>query len=290
MISLKSVKKTFPGSASGLASGGNGGNGGMEVLKGISFDLQPGERVSLLGPGGCGKSTVLKIAVGLLTPDKLDDGAVPRGSVTLGNVDMFHGEPADRARVLRQVGMAFQQGALFDFMTVRENLVFAMENMTAMSQVEMDAVLKGLLGGVKLGHTEGMFPYELSGGMQRRVGIARALATSPSIAIFDEPTAGLDPVTSTIILNMIHELGASQEGNPRTLLVATSNVEIAIRFADRVILMHEGVVIADGPWRELILNGSEWVRHFLSVRLIGLDLDYARGLNLPAEFLNAHWG
>ena len=286
MISLKSVKKTFPGSASGLASGGARG---MEVLKGISFELHPGERVSLLGPGGCGKSTVLKIAVGLLPPDKLDDGEIPRGSVTLGNIDMFHGAPADRARVLRQVGMAFQQGALFDFMTVRENLLFAMENMTTMSPAEMEGVLKGLLTGVKLGHTEGMFPYELSGGMQRRVGIARALATSPSIAIFDEPTAGLDPVTSTIILNMIHELGASQAGNPRTLLVATSNVEIAIRFADRVILMNEGVVIADGPWRDLILHGSEWVRHFLGVRLIGLDLDYARGLNLPKEFLNAHW-
>lgn len=287
MISLKSVKKTFPGSASGLASGSAGG---MEVLKGISFDLQPGERVSLLGPGGCGKSTVLKIAVGLLTPDRSDDGEIPRGSVTLGNIDMFHGSDADRDRVLRQVGMAFQQGALFDFMTVRENLLFAMENMTTMPPIEMEEVLKGLLGGVRLGHTEGMFPYELSGGMQRRVGIARALATSPSIAIFDEPTAGLDPVTSTIILNMIHELGASRASNPRTLLVATSNVEIAIRFADRVILMHEGVVIADGPWRDLILNGSEWVRHFLSVRLIGLDLDYARGLNLPKEFLNAHWG
>ncbi len=264
--------------------------GGMEVLKGVSFELQPGERVSLLGPGGCGKSTVLKIAVGLISPDKTPAGEIPRGSVTLGNIDMFHGAKVDRRRVLRQVGMAFQQGALFDFMTVRENLLFAMENMTELTPAEMEKVLKGLLGGVKLGHTEGMFPYELSGGMQRRVGIARALATSPSIAIFDEPTAGLDPVTSTIILNMIHELGASRGDNPRTLLVATSNVEIAIRFADRVILMHEGVVIADGPWQELILHGSEWVRHFLSVRLIGLDLDYARGLNLPQEFLKAHWG
>lgn len=264
--------------------------GGMEVLKGVSFELQPGERVSLLGPGGCGKSTVLKIAVGLISPDKTPGGEIPRGSVTLGNIDMFHGAKVDRRRVLRQVGMAFQQGALFDFMTVRENLLFAMENMTELTPAEMEKVLKGLLGGVKLGHTEGMFPYELSGGMQRRVGIARALATSPSIAIFDEPTAGLDPVTSTIILNMIHELGASRGDNPRTLLVATSNVEIAIRFADRVILMHEGVVIADGPWQELILHGSEWVRHFLSVRLIGLDLDYARGLNLPQEFLKAHWG
>ena len=267
LISLKSVKKSFAG---------------LDVLRGISFELQPGERVSLLGPGGCGKSTILKLAVGLLEPDRTDDGVIPTGAVTLGNVDMFHGSNEDRSRVLRQVGMAFQQGALFDFMTVRENLLFAMENMTSMTPEEMDRGLKGLLAGVKLGHTENLFPYELSGGMQRRVGIARALATKPSIAIFDEPTAGLDPVTSTIILNMIHELGAASS---RTLLVATSNVEIAIR----VILVNEGKVIADGPWRELILRGSEWVRHFLGVRLIGLDLDYARGLNLPQEFLDAHW-
>lgn len=271
MISLKSVKKSF---------------GGLDVLRGISFELDPGERVSLLGPGGCGKSTILKVAVGLLEPDRTADGVIPAGAVTLGNVDMFHGPDEDRSRVLRQVGMAFQQGALFDFMTVRENLLFAMENMTSMTPDEMDRVIRELLAGVKLGHTENLFPYELSGGMQRRVGIARALATKPSIAIFDEPTAGLDPVTSTIILNMIHELGA---GSSRTLLVATSNVEIAIRFADRVILVNEGKVVADGPWRELILRGTDWVRHFLGVRLIGLDLDYARGLNLPQEFLDAHW-
>lgn len=279
LISLKSVKKSFPSSGDGVA-----------VLKGISFAIEPGERVSILGPGGCGKSTVLKIAVGLVEPDKSAGGEIPIGAVTLGNIDMFRGQKPDIARVLRQVGMAFQQGALFDFMTVRENLIFAMENMTSLTPAEMEEVLKGLLTGVKLGHTENQFPYELSGGMQRRVGIARALATDPSIAIFDEPTAGLDPVTSTIILNMIHELGGRGGEGGRTLLVATSNVEIAIRFARRVILINDGAVVADGPWQDLILKGSDWVRHFLGVRLIGLDLAYARGLNLPQQFLDAHWG
>ncbi|MEY4631006.1 MAG: hypothetical protein RIQ81_1126 [Pseudomonadota bacterium] len=277
MISLKSVKKTF---------GSHPGE--VRVLKGVTFSVAPGERVSILGPGGCGKSTVLKIAVGLLEPDRNDKGNIPEGAVTLGNVDMFNGPDADRERVLRQVGMAFQQGALFDFMTVRENLVFAMENMTSMNPADMERVLKGLLAGVKLGHTENLFPYELSGGMQRRVGIARALATSPSIAIFDEPTAGLDPVTSTIILNMIHELGSAGD-QARTLLVATSNVEIAIRFAERVVIINDGAVVADGHWHDLLMKGDDWVRHFLSVRLIGLDLDYARGLNLPKPFLAAHW-
>lgn len=264
MISLKSIKKSFAGVA---------------LLENISFDVQEGERVSLLGPGGCGKSTILKILLGLLKPDA--------GEATIRGIDMIHSKDAVRRDVLKSVGMAFQQGALFDFMTVRENLLFAMENMTSLSASEMDERIKSLLNGVKLGRTENMYPFELSGGMQRRVGIARALATNPVVAIFDEPTSGLDPVTSTIILNMIKELGGAADDH--ALLIATSNVEIAIRFADRIVLVNEGRVVADGPWRELIVSGSEWVRHFLGVRLIGLDREYAVGLELPEKFIAQHW-
>jgi phospholipid/cholesterol/gamma-HCH transport system ATP-binding protein len=132
-----------------------------------------------------------------------------------------------------------------------------------------------------------MFPYELSGGMQRRVGIVRALATDPVVAFFDEPTAGLDPVTSTIILNMIRDLAGKTAD--QALMIATSNVEIAIRFADRIVMVNNGEIVADGPWRELIVNGPEWVKRFLSVRLIGLDEEYAHELNLPEEFIKLHW-
>ncbi len=133
-----------------------------------------------------------------------------------------------------------------------------------------------------------MYPHELSGGMKRRIGIARALATNPQLSIFDEPTSGLDPVTSTIILNMIHELGGKDPQN--AMVIATSSVEIAIRFAERVILLNEGNLVGDGPWKDLLLSGSDWVRHFLSVRLIGIDIDYARELQLPDAFLRQHWG
>ncbi len=264
MIVLKNVRKSF---------------GPVEVLRDISLTLREGERASLLGPGGCGKSTILKIALGLLAPDS--------GTVSLRGHDMVAARESQKREILRRVGMAFQQGALFDFMTVRENLLFAMENMTELDSMAMDQRIKELLAGVKLGRTESMFPWELSGGMQRRVGIARALCTDPQVAIFDEPTSGLDPVTSTIILNMILELGGRSKGH--ALLIATSNVEIAIRFAERIILVNNGEVVADGPWRDLLLDGSEWVRHFLGVRLIGLDLDYVRGLQLPEPFIAQHW-
>lgn len=252
---------------------------GVSLLNDISFEVKKGERISLVGPGGSGKSTILKILLGLLPPDE--------GEVRLFDTDMVAATEDEKQEILKKVGMAFQQGALFDFMTVRENLLFAMENMTELDADAMDKRLTELLVGVKLGRTESMYPYELSGGMQRRVGIARALCTSPEIAIFDEPTSGLDPVTSTIILNMILALGGQSETTAQ--IVVTSNVEIGIRFADRLVVVNEGTVVADGPWRELIVSGPEWVRHFLGVRFIGLDLEYAHELKLPKEFIDKHW-
>jgi phospholipid/cholesterol/gamma-HCH transport system ATP-binding protein len=268
------------------------GFGEIPLLNDISFEISPGEKVSLVGPGGSGKSTILKILLGLLKPEA--------GQVELMGIDMVGTPEIERQKILRSVGMAFQQGALFDFMTVRENLIFAMEHMTNLTSREMDQRIKALLQGVKLGRTELMYPFELSGGMQRRVGIARALCTNPKIAIFDEPTSGLDPVTSTIILNMITELSKSPqspsqgpkqeaESGDRIQMIVTSNIEIGIRFAERLIVINDGYVVADGSWKDLLLNGSEWVKHFLGVRFIGLDLEYAHELKLPQEFIEQHW-
>ncbi len=264
MISLRHVKKNF---------------GLVNLLKDISFDVNEGEKISLLGPGACGKSTILKLILGILPPDG--------GEVSLLGCDMARASEDQKQDTLRHLGMAFQQGALFDYMTVAENLFFAMENMTDLPREEMEQRITNLLKTVKLPRTRNMFPYELSGGMQRRVGVARALSTSPDVAIFDEPTSGLDPVTSTIILNMINELMPLSAG--KAMIVSTSSVEIAIRFADRVVMINDGRVVADGSWRDLIVDGPEWVRHFLSVRLIGLDIDYARELGLPPRFIEQHW-
>ena len=264
MIELSSIAKSYPG---------------IQLLKDINIKVPKGERVSIVGPGGCGKTTVLKILLGLVEPDA--------GDVRLMDQSILGMSSYEREEVMKNVGMAFQQGGLFDFMTVKENLMFAMEHMTNLSDEEMLATVRSLLAGVKLSRTENMYPHELSGGMKRRVGIARALCTNPSVAIFDEPTSGLDPVTSTIILNMIGDLASG--GEEKTLVVATSNTEIAVRFASRVIVINEGEVAADGPWRELLVHGSDWVKNFLGVRFIGLDLDYAYELDLPKPFIAQHW-
>ena len=264
MISCVAMKKSF---------------GGEAVLRDVSFSIGEGERVSLIGPGGCGKTTILKALLGLVGLDG--------GQALLMDTDLGTAKKRIRQSVQRNVGVAFQQGALFDFMTVRENLLFAMEHMTKLTESEREQKMRIMLDGVKLARAANQFPFELSGGMQRRVGVARALAIDPRIAIFDEPTSGLDPVTSTIILNMISALGG--DGGQRTLMIVTTNVEIGIRFGKRVIVIHEGIVAADGPWRELLLNGPDWVRHFLGTRLIGLDRAYAEGLDLPPAFLKEHW-
>ncbi len=249
-----------------------------QVLKGISFEVGAGERVSLIGAGGCGKTVILKIILGLLPPDA--------GVVEVMQVPVRDTDDVQWMEVLKKVGIAFQQGGLFDFMTVRQNLLFAMHRMTDFSRERMETKISSLLDKIKLPKASAMFPHELSGGMQRRVGIARALSTEPVVAIFDDPTAGLDPVTSTIIINMIHDLCADPDS---VLLIATSNVETALRFAHRIIVVNEGQVIADGDWRALLLRGPQWVKHFISTRLIGISLQAAHQLRLPQEFIAQHW-
>ena len=263
MIHLADVEKSFH-------------NG--QVLKGISLEIGAGERVSLIGAGGCGKTVILKIILGLLSPDV--------GVVEVMQVPVKDTSDRQWMEALKKVGIAFQQGGLFDFMTVRQNLLFALHRMTDFPRERMEAKINFLLDKIKLPNAGELFPHELSGGMQRRVGIARALSTEPVVAIFDDPTAGLDPVTSTIIINMIQELCANPES---ALLIATSNIETAIRFAHRIIVVHEGLVIADGDWRELLLCGPAWVKHFVSTRLIGISLEAARQLRLPQQFIAQHW-
>jgi phospholipid/cholesterol/gamma-HCH transport system ATP-binding protein len=231
------------------------------ILNDLSFSIGSGERVSIVGPGGSGKTTIFKAICGLIEDHQ-------------GMTQVFGRE------------IAFQQGGLFDFMTVKENLEFAMTNMTNKSPSEQQTKIEELLAAVKLVRTKDMFPFELSGGMQRRVGLARAMCTDPELALFDEPTAGLDPVTSTIILNMIGDMGAKRDKS--TLVIATSNVEIAFRFSRRVILINEGRVHADGDWADLLMQGDEWTRYFLGVRFKGLSKDYLHGMHLPEKFIETN--
>ncbi|MDD9950973.1 MAG: ATP-binding cassette domain-containing protein [Zetaproteobacteria bacterium] len=247
----------------------------QRVLENISFSVAEGERLSLVGTGGSGKTTLFKALLGLVHPCS--------GQVWMDECQVSKLSAGERRQFMRKVGVAFQQGGLFDDMTVYDNLSFAMEHLTEVPRAQHEGIIEDLLQQVKLGGSKRLYPHELSGGMKRRVGIARALCNRPQIALFDEPTAGLDPVTSTIILNMIVALtGEVRHG---CAVVATSNTEIAIRFAERIVVLHEGRVVADGLWKELLLHGSDWVRYFLGARFIGLDESYMKELGLPEAFI-----
>jgi phospholipid/cholesterol/gamma-HCH transport system ATP-binding protein len=229
--------------------------GDARILGGLSLTLQKGERLSILGPGGSGKSTLLKIVMGLIRSDK--------GSIELLGKDLTLVDRATRSSLLRRVAMAFQLGGLFDFMNVRQNIKFAMENMTDLPPSVMDERVVELLNAVNLPHAASKFPSELSGGMRRRVGIVRAMSTSPELGLFDEPTAGLDPVTSSMVIDMIHRI-AEKIGT--SCLCVTSSVEVAFTFAKRVAVLRDGQILATGTWDELQAENDPWLRHFLSVR------------------------
>lgn len=228
---------------------------GRTVLDGVELQVARGDCLAILGPGGCGKSTLLKGLLGIIPPDE--------GRVSLFGQDLSTLDREERNALLTRVGMAFQLGALFDFMTVRENILFAMENMTKLSAYEMEERVHRLLASVNLPAAARKLPSELSGGMRRRVGIVRALATSPELALLDEPTAGLDPVTSAVVIEMIHKIAADVGS---TLVCVTSSVEVAFTFSEQVAIMHDGRIVAKETWEELHQLHDPWITHFLDVR------------------------
>jgi phospholipid/cholesterol/gamma-HCH transport system ATP-binding protein len=225
------------------------------VLNQLQLKIKKGESLTILGPGGSGKSTLLKVILGIINPQS--------GSVNvLGKIinTLKHDE---RSFYLKKMGMAFQQGALFDFMTVRENLLFAMENMTTFDSIEREEKVKSFLEQVLLGHAANKIPSELSGGMRRRVGFIRALITNPELALLDEPTAGLDPVTTTVVIDMIHKIG---NNIGTTMISVTSNIEVAFRFAPNVAILKDGKIIGKGSKQELLNLDDPWITNFLTIR------------------------
>lgn len=228
------------------------------VLHKLNLSLYKGETVSILGLGGCGKSTLLKTILGIVPP--------LQGQIEIFGQDVFLLKSKEQDNLRKKIGIAFQQGALFDFMTVRENILFAMENMTNFSKNEQESRVKNFLAQVNLSNVEDKIPSELSGGMRRRVGIVRAMVTNPELALLDEPTAGLDPVTTSIVIEMIHKIGKKINA---TMVCVTSSVEVAFRFANKVAVLKDGEIIGFGSKNELLNLENEWITHLLTLRSLG---------------------
>lgn len=226
--------------------------GENEVLKGFNFDLYPGENLVVLGKSGSGKSVLIKCLVGLLYPE--------RGTVeVLGqNIPQLNQDDLDHIRV--KIGFLFQSSALYDSMTVRENLEFPLRrHWISKTRDEVHDLVREALNNVGLGHTEDMMPSELSGGMRKRIGLARTLILKPDIILYDEPTTGLDPITGKEISRLIVDI---QEKYKASSIIITHDMDCAQMTANRIIILIDGICYAVGTFDELKNSTDPRIRQF----------------------------
>src|ERR1700751_5979209 len=225
--------------------------GTNEVLKDINLKIEKGENLVVLGKSGTGKSVLIKCLIGLLEPDE--------GKVILldKNVADLNDEYLNALR--KRVGFLFQSAALYDSMTVRENLEFPLRDLKKKDQGEIDALVTETLKSVGLEDAIDKMPSELSGGMRKRVGLARTLILKPEIILYDEPTTGLDPITSKEISHLILDI---QKKYNASSIIITHDVECARITANKMVVLKGGICIAEGTFKELSESKDEWVNSF----------------------------
>lgn len=210
--------------------------GDRVVLSEIDVDVSAGETVAIMGSSGGGKTTLLRCMAGLLRPTS--------GTVELFDVNLYSASSSERAQVRKRLGVVFQGSALFDYLNVHDNVAFGAERHLKLTRKALSEMVAEKLGLVGLEGTERLYPSELSGGMKKRVGLARALAMNPEVVFYDEPTSGLDPVTAYAIDALIREV--SEKTNV-TSIVVTHDVSAVMRVANRVLFLHDGRIAADLP-------------------------------------------
>jgi phospholipid/cholesterol/gamma-HCH transport system ATP-binding protein len=226
--------------------------GPKKVLTGIDLDVRTGESLVVIGGSGTGKSVLLKHVIGLMQPD--------RGTVEVDGIDVSSLGYREITGFRRRFGMSFQEGALFDSMTVRENVAFPIKRQSKRPLAEIYERVDRCLAMVRLEGVGDKMPSQLSGGMRRRVGFARAIALEPEIVLFDEPTTGLDPVTTAQIDDVI--LGLLERLNS-TAITITHDMNSAFRIADRIGMLHEGRIIALAPPDEFRRLDDSRVQQFI---------------------------
>jgi len=237
VVEMRHLKKSF---------------GEKEVLQDINLVMNKGENLVILGKSGTGKSVLIKCIVGLVD---LDDG-----NLLLFGQNTSDLKDEELTELRRKIGFLFQSGALYDSMTVRENLEFPLRRqVTKVSKKEMDALVKEALENVGLSDTIDMTPSELSGGMRKRLGLARTLILKPEIMLYDEPTTGLDPITSKEISSLILEV---QKKYHTSSIIITHDIECAKLTANRMIVIKDGICAAEGSYNDLEKSEDPWVRSF----------------------------
>lgn len=239
MIEIRNLKKSF---------------GEKEVLKGVNLTIEEGKTNVIIGASGCGKSVLLKHIIGLLKPDE--------GEILIDGIDITKLNEKEIYDIRKKFGFLFQSAALFDSMTVGENVGIALRENTNMTKGEISKVVAEKLALVNLPGTENLTPAELSGGMKKRVGLARALATNPQYILYDEPTTGLDPITSETIDQLMDSVAQNKQLKVTSIIV-THDIFTVYEIADKVAMMYDGVVHFNSTPEELRTTNDLIVREFL---------------------------
>jgi phospholipid/cholesterol/gamma-HCH transport system ATP-binding protein len=233
--------------------------GAKQVLRGVSLDVARGQSLVVIGGSGSGKSVMLKNALGLMTPDK--------GKIFFDGEDVTKATGKEREAMRARIGMLFQSGALFDSLTVWENVAFRLINTEGTKRKDAKERAIETLKKVRLGaDVAGLFPAEISGGMQKRVSLARSIISKPDLIFFDEPTTGLDPITADaindLIVEMVRGLGAAA-------VSITHDMASARKIADEIAMLFEGKIIWRGPASEVDRSGNAYVDQFVNGRADG---------------------
>ena len=227
---------------------------GNKVLDNISLDVNRGENIVVLGKSGSGKSTLIKCLIGLIPPDA--------GEIIILGKNLLQLDYDELNDLRLKMGFLFQGAALYDSMTVKENLNFPLSHHhKELSKTELDKLTMEALGQVGLQEAAGKMPSELSGGMTKRIGLARTLILQPEIMLYDEPTTGLDTATAKEISQLILEL---QKKNNISSIIITHDMNCARMTADKIVILREGSIVAEGTYETLSNSTDEWIRSFFT--------------------------
>lgn len=227
--------------------------GDLQVLNGMDLTINEGEVIVIIGRSGCGKSVFLKHLVRIMRPD--------RGRIFFDNIDINQLNESELTELRKNFGMLFQGAALFDSLSVQENVGFYFYEYSKLPQLEIDKIVSEKLALVGLSGVQEVFPAELSGGMKKRVGLARAIATEPRVILYDEPTTGLDPIMADVINELILDL---QKKLNITSIVVTHDMVSAYKIATRIAMLYEGKIIAVGSPQEIRNSKNPYVQQFIS--------------------------
>lgn len=226
--------------------------GSQRVLNKINLEIQKGESFIVVGGSGQGKTVLLKIMAGLIVP--------PQGEVEIEGQSFLKIKGEERQKLIKKMAMLFQKNALFDSLTCFENVAFPLRESVVMSEAEIKEKVNYFLEAVGLSHAKALYPDEISGGMQKRLGIARALALDPEIVFYDDPTAGLDPITSRKIIDLIRELKIK---NNATIVVITNDMNRAYQIEGRIGMVVDGSLIIAKNKKEALEHTDQRLHHFV---------------------------